>query len=255
VGGCPAVGREAGPLDAIGEIAENLPGSTTEEVGSILKAGDVEELRQTVDRLRAEVDELRASGMRLVRHADADRRAIERDLHHGLQQYLVGAATGLALARGVVDADPGSLGPRLEEIARDVRRALDEAGRLAHRIYPPLLETGGLAAALRAAAATLGVTVRIRAPEKGAYPPEVAGAVYFCWLDLLERTPTAAEAAITLRDEGGLLAFEIETKGGAVRAAVPDVLQDRVEALGGTLTIHSGSDDGTRLSGSLPLRR
>jgi signal transduction histidine kinase len=216
---------------------------------SALNAEDVEELRHTVDRLRLEADELRASRARLVRHTDADRRAIERDLHDGLQQTLVGAAADLALARRLVEAEPHSLGPHLDEIARDVRQALDEAARLAHRIYPPLLEAGGLAAALRAAAATLGVPVRIRAAAERAYPPEVAGAVYFCCLDLLEQAPADAEAAISLRDEDGVLAFEIETRGPVVL----DVLKDRVDALGGSLTIHSRPGDSTHVIGSLPL--
>jgi signal transduction histidine kinase len=231
-------------------MAENSPGSTTRR--SIrLSAGDVEELRHTVDRLRLEADELRASRTRLVRQVDADRRAIERALHDGLQQHLVGAAADIALARRLVEAEPHPIGPRLEEIAGEVRLALDEAARLAHRIYPPLLESGGLAAALRAAAATLGVRLRIRAPADRVYPPEVAGAVYFCCLDLLERAPADGEAAISLRDKDGALAFEIETSG----VSVPDVLKDRVEALGGSLTINSHPGDGAHVTGSLPLPR
>jgi signal transduction histidine kinase len=93
--------------------------------------------------------------------------------------------------------------------------------------------------------------VRISAATNGAYPPEVAGAVYFCWLALLEQAPTGAEPAIVLRDEGSVLTFELET----TTAAVPDVMRDRIEALGGSVTSRSGPGDGTRVTASLPLRR
>jgi signal transduction histidine kinase len=203
-------------------------------------------VRENVDRLRQEVAELRASRARLVRRADADRRALERELHDGLQQQLVGAAADLALARRLVDDDQRSLVSRLEAIAGDVRRALDEAAKLAHRLYPPLLESGGLAAALRAAAATLGIRVRVHAPADGEYPPEVAGAVYFCCVDLLEQVPPDMEATITLRDDDGVLVFDVATPG----TAVPDEIRDRIEALGGNMRL-----DGTGVSGSLPLSR
>lgn len=211
-----------------------------------LEARDVEELRETVDRLRLEVAELLASRARLVRRADADRRVIERDLHDGLQQHLVGAAAALALARRLVEDDPDSLSGRLDEIARDVHAALAEAGKLAHRIYPPLLEAGGLAAALRAAAAIVGVPVHLHVVANTEYPAEVAGAVYFCCLELLEQVSPAAEATITVRDEDDALAFDVVTNG----TVFPDAIQDRIEALGGSLTVYD-----TRVSGSLPLSR
>lgn len=168
-----------------------------------------------------------------MRQADADRRAIERDLHDGLQQQLVGAAADLALGR-------------LDDVAVDVRQALDAAGKLAHRIYPPLLEAGGLGAALRAAAATVGVPVRLRNAANGTYPHEVAGAVYFSCLDLLEQASATSEATIAIRVEGDALVFEVEVAG----AVVSDGSQDRIDALGGSLTIHPG-----RVSASLPLAR
>ncbi len=186
-----------------------------------------------------------------MRRADAERRALERELHDGVQQHLVGAAAALALARRLVETEPESLGDRLDEIARDLRRGLDDATALAQRLYPPLLEAGGLAAALRAAAASTGIPVTLRVPATRDYPPEVAGAVYFSCLDLLEHAPTDAEATITVRDEAKALAFDV-TVGGPT---VSDRIRDRVEALGGSVTVHAEPDDRTRVSGTLPLSR
>jgi len=183
---------------------------------------------------------------------DSDRRGIERDLHQGLQQHLVALAAEVQLAAGLLDADPAAAKTLLEEIGRDVQHALDETARLAHRIYPPLLETGGLAAALRSAAVSANVATRIDVEAGAAYPPEVAGAVYFCCLDVLERAAAGSPTAVTVRDEGGELAFEVVADCAYSEAELLR-LRDRVEALGGGLTIRAESGGLTRVAGTLPL--
>ncbi len=126
--------------------------------------------REELDRLRLEVTELRASRRRIVFAADADRRMIERELHERVQQNLVALAVNLQLADLAVEADPAAAKTLLAELARDVQQALDETAQLAQRIYPPLLEAGGLAAALRAAAGSAGVRGPSRSRERGTPP-------------------------------------------------------------------------------------
>jgi signal transduction histidine kinase len=224
-----------------------------------LELPHVEMPQESLDRLRLEVGELRASRERLVLAADADRRRIERDLHDGPQQHLVALAVNLQVARRLADVDPAAAKALLDEMRRDIQQALDETGQLAHRIYPPLLEAGGLAAALRAAAVTLGVPSRIEVTARDSYPPEVAGAVYFCSLEVLERAGDGARATVTVRDEEEALVFEILEDGagssGTASGGSLSWLRDRVEALGGQLTILSEPGRGTRVSGSLPLSR
>jgi signal transduction histidine kinase len=208
--------------------------------------------REPLDELRNEIAELRASRERLVRAADADRRRLERDLHDGVQQQLVALAVNLQRVSTLADADPVAAKALLGEIGRDVQEALDAAGRLAHGIYPPLLEAGGLAAALRSAAMSAGISARIEVEAGASYPPEVAGALYFCCLEVLEHAPAGAPVTVMVHGEGGAVAFE----AGPAR---PDVeverLRDRVEALGGRLAIESDTVRGSRLSGCLPLSR
>ncbi|HEU5212404.1 MAG TPA: histidine kinase, partial [Gaiellaceae bacterium] len=111
-------------------------------------------MRESLDRLRLEVGELRASRKRLVLAADADRRKIERELHEGPQQDLVAVAANLQLASRLVEDDPAAAKALLDEMRRDVREALDVTRKLADRVYPPLLDDGGLGVALRSAAAS-----------------------------------------------------------------------------------------------------
>jgi signal transduction histidine kinase len=167
-----------------------------------------------------------------------------------VQQHLVALAVNLQLAGLLADTDPAAAKALLEDMGRDVQQALSETAQLAQRIYPPLLDGIGLAAALRSAAVTAGVPASVDVAVGASYPPEVAETIYLCYLDALERATGEARTTVVVRDDEGAVAFEIA--GGVARS---DQLRDRVEALGGTLTIRSAPAGGTRLSGSLPLSR
>jgi signal transduction histidine kinase len=181
----------------------------------------------------------------LVLAADADRRSIERELHGGVQQYLVALATTVQLARRAAGPDPAAVDALLDEMERDVRRALDETARLAQRVYPATLEHGGLAALLRSAAVQAGVPASVDVSAGSNHAPEVALTVYLCWLAALSSATAEGKVTISVSEADDTLRFEL---------AVADLeefdrLRDRVEALGGRLTMEPG-----RLSGSLPLR-
>ena len=103
---------------------------------------------------------------------------IERELHERVQQNLVALAVNVQLADLAVEADPAAAKTLLTELARDVQQTLDETAQLAQRIYPPLLEAGGLAAALRAAAGSAGVRASLEVAAGTRYAPEIAGVVY-----------------------------------------------------------------------------
>jgi signal transduction histidine kinase len=206
---------------------------------------------RALDELRVGSDDLRASRKRIALAADAERRGLERVLHDGLQQQLVGLAANLELAAGSVDADPAAAKELLAEMARDIRDAMDQSRKLADRIYPPQLEVGGLVAALRSAAADANVPARIEVASDQTYPPEVAGALYFCCRDLLENVSAGSTVAITAQSHGGALAFDIVVDGDL--HADRSLLSDRIEALGGRCAIESESGHVTRVIGSLPL--
>jgi signal transduction histidine kinase len=186
-----------------------------------------------------------ADARQLVLASDSDRRRIERELHNGPQQTLASLAANLQLARSLVESDPAAAAALVDEMRRDVQEALEHLRALSERIYPPLLEAGGLRIALRTAAATAGVRARVEVAVGGACPPELAVTVYLCWVDVLERIGDEASATIAVRNEDETLVFEISAD-----VVTLDTVKDRVEALGGRLTFASG-----RVAGSLPLSR
>ena len=217
-------------------------------------AGSGEQLREVVDRLQREVAELRRSRKRLVVAADADRRAIERALHDGVQQHLVALAGDLRRVAGLVDGDPAALKGLLDEMAANVREALDETTELAQMVYPQLLEGRGLASALRSAAESAGVTLLVDVPAGLGYPPQVTTLVYWSCVDALSSASRGSRATISVLDEDGVLTFEV-----AVASAYPDErldrLRDRIEALDGRVSVEDRQDGGSRVHGWLPLSR
>lgn len=79
--------------------------------------------------------------------SDAERRRIARDLHDGVVQDLAGISfAASATARGIADRPESAA--RLESLAARVRQSLRALRSLLVEIYPPDLQTAGLAAAL-----------------------------------------------------------------------------------------------------------
>jgi signal transduction histidine kinase len=192
---------------------------------------------------------------RLVLAADADRRKIERELHDGAQQDLVGLAVNLQRARRLIATDPAAAVALVDEMRRDVHEALDRSRALAQRIHPPQLEAGGLLAALRAAAASVRVRTRIDVAADGGLLPEVAATVYLCCVAALERLHDRTTAAISVRKENGTVAFEVVADDAGPDTADEGLtaMRDRVEALGGRLSVLPGESGSIRIAGALPL--
>lgn len=219
-----------------------------------MEARQAEVLRETLDRLRDALAELRASRRRLVLAADADRRAIERELHVGVQQRLVSLAVNLQLADPLIEADPEAAKALLEGMASDVQQALDETARLAQRIYPPLLRARGLAAELRAVASSVGISASVEVDADLSCAPEQVWTIRQCWLEALEHGGTEVRPVVTVSASGGALAFDVVADFAGSDTELLR-LRDRTEALGGQLTIQPEPGCGTRMSGWLPLAR
>jgi signal transduction histidine kinase len=223
---------------------------------------EAENVPESIDRLRGELAELRASRKRLVLAADAERCRIERALHEGVQQQLIALAVNLQLAGRLADDDPTEVGALLDVLARDAQQAAAEAAQLAERIYPPLLEAGGLGAALRTLAVRPGSSVSVEVAAGVRYPSEISRTVHLCCLEAFAGAdPDAPPPKVTVRGDEEALVFEVVEDSARSRTDSAgsydwiNLLRDRVEALGGRLTVRSEPGLGVRVSGSLPVSR
>jgi signal transduction histidine kinase len=212
--------------------------------------------------LQARLDDLRASRQRLVAAQDNERRRLERNLHDGAQQHLVALKVKLGLVEMLTDRDPEQAAATIVQLKHDADEALETLRDLARGIYPPLLADKGLAAALRSQAGKATVPVRVDADGVGRYPQEIEAALYFCTLEALQNVQKyAAASAVDVRlcENGGQLVVEVADDGcgfdvaTAVRGAGLTNMEDRLEALGGSLQIESTAGTGSTLRATVPL--
>jgi signal transduction histidine kinase len=218
-------------------------------------------LQASLAELRARNAELQASRARIVSASDASRRRLERDLHDGAQQHLVGLAVKLGLAAQLAEDDPASVVPLFEELRADLRKATAALRELAHGIYPPLLRDHGLAAALCAAASRSPLDCSVEVSVEGRHPPEAEAAVYFCCLEALQNAGKyagpGARVRVSVAAEGGNLRFTVADDGLGFDAARTGGhgfvnMRDRVGAIGGDIVVTSSPGAGTTVAGTVP---
>ena len=222
----------------------------------------LEKVRLEAD-LRASNAELAASRLRLVETAQNERRRLERDLHDGVQQQLVALRIKLDLAAETLDEDPSHVRAALDAVGREMDDVLVGVRSLARGIYPSLLHDQGLADALSAAARGTPTPAVFRATGIGRYREDIEIAVYYCCLEALQNVTKhagpAAEARVTLWQDGPLLQFEVRDTGpgfdpqdGPSGAGLVN-MRDRIETVGGSLAITSRRGGGTCVRGCVPI--
>jgi len=221
---------------------------------TVSNAGSSEELQEIVARLEVEIASLRGSRRRLAEANHSERRAIERDLHDGVQQHLVALAVDLQRLAGLIDRDEDAAKALIAEMRTNIRVALEEATRLATRAYPPVIDGRGLAAALRSAANEAGVAALVEVPALVDHPPEITAALYWTWVDAIAAASPGSESTISVFDTDGGVTFAMTITGQHAGRDL-DRLRDRIEALDGRLSLDDGNEAGTRLQGWLPLPR
>ena len=211
--------------------------------------------------LKARLADLRASRQRLVTAQDAERRRLERNLHDGAQQHLVALKVKLGLTEMLAIKDPERARANLAELKSDADEALQTLRDLARGIYPPLLAERGLKEALDAQARKATIPVRVDATGIGRYAQDIEAAIYFCCLEALQNVQkysAATSATVSLTLSNGNVGFRVSDDGGGFDAdntAPGSGLQnmaDRLDALGGEISIESSPGRGTTVTGLLP---
>jgi signal transduction histidine kinase len=208
------------------------------------------------------IEDLRASRQRLVAAQDEERRKIERNLHDGAQQELVALAVQLKLLEQMAGRDPDRDKQLAAKLGSQANAALEDLRDLARGIYPPLLADQGLAAALEAQSRKAAVPTEVSTDGVTRYPREIESTVYFCVLEALNNVAKYADATsarITLAQHGGHLTFEVHDDGGGFDVADArggtglQGMADRLDAVGGSLTVVSSPGHGSTVGGRVPV--
>jgi signal transduction histidine kinase len=204
--------------------------------------------------------ELIASRARIVAAADNARRRIERDLHDGAQQRLIALGLEVCSAMDQVPAGLDGLNAELSDVASGLIAVLEELRDISHGIHPAILSSGGLRAALKALARRSTVPVTLDVVIEADVPDSVEAAAYYVTAEALAnaakhahaseimvRARTAAENLYLSIGDNGIGGADSHKGSGIIG------LKDRVEVLGGKMTVNSPVGSGTVIDVTIPL--
>jgi len=208
--------------------------------------------------VRARLAEIAASRRRVLAAADEERGRLEGRLRDGAQRRLGELAQALRLARQSA-AGQGTAG-RIAKAEAQLARTEEDLGRLARGLHPRQLAGQGLAAALAGLAGDFPVRVDLAVLVTAASPasPAVTACAYFvCSEALANAVKHASASAVQISVTSRAGAITVEAADDGVGGADPGGrglrgLADRVETLGGTLTVTSAPGRGTRLTAVIP---
>jgi signal transduction histidine kinase len=204
--------------------------------------------------------ELAASRTRIVAAADEARRRIERDLHDGAQQHLVALALRLRSAAAALHQSD-EIRTEITDVATGLTGVTDELREISHGIHPAILSSAGLRPALRALGRRSAIPVDVDVRIDGRLPEPVEVGAYYVVSEMLTNAAKHAHAS--------LVEVDAEASAGSLRVCVRDDgvggadpkrgsglvgLKDRIEALGGSFSLHSPPGGGTRVCCDLPVR-
>ncbi len=229
---------------AIAIHAPRGEGAAAPELGSAVRlAADNERLLASI---RHEMRELRASRTRIVETGDAARHQLERDLHDGAQQRMLGVLHQLSIARSAADdADEQVAATRIDRAARTAGEAIDALRRLARGLHQSVLTEAGLSAALEALADEAPIPVAIDAPGDARYPASTEAAAWRLASRLITTAHRAGAADVRIQAGEADRRLVLTILIGGLPAAIDTVsLVDHVGAAGGALA-SSWSEEGS----------
>lgn len=209
------------------------------------------------DELRQRVAELRRSRLDLVDAFETERRRIERHLHDGVQQRLVGLTMTLGLADYKLPEGEGR--DLVRKAHAEAESALADLRDAVRDIHPRVLVDHGLGAAVNEVADRLPIPVSVELQLAERLPTPVETAAYFVVSEALSNVAKHSRASrCSVRGwvaAGSLVvAIEDDGVGGADPAAGTGLtgLITRIDALGGTLDVSSPPGGPTRLRMEVP---
>ncbi|ALR13857.1 hypothetical protein BST43_18085 [Mycobacteroides saopaulense] len=203
-------------------------------------------------------EELTASRARIVTAGDEARRRLERDLHDGVQQRLASLRLRLGMVTATLPAGLPDVAEQLAELNAGLIGVAEDLQEFSRGVHPAILSSG-----LRPALCTLArrsavpVTIEVNVDDPIAAPVEMAA--YYVLAEALANAAkhsAASRVQVSVRCDGPDLRMTIRDDG--VGGASPRKgsgligLTDRVEALGGQLSVASPIGRGTSLDVSIP---
>lgn len=260
-----ASGRATVEIAVVGQRvgAINYETTSIDDPELVRAAGRVVAIAADRDRLIADLrdkqDALLRSRRRIVEAGDRERRRIERNLHDGAQQRLMGLALALRLAEARVNGTDPAVGSLMAEASTELDGAMRDLRDLAHGLHPLLLSGAGLGAAIEALAERSPIPVDLSMGILDAIPEPIQVAAYYVVAEALTNAAKhsgSSHIVVRAEDVGRSLHVEVRDDGGGGARAQPgsglEGLLDRVDSMGGSFELLSPLAGGTRIVADFP---
>jgi len=222
------------------------------------------ELSRRIEKIRDQAAELAASRDRVVAGQDAERRRIQRVLHDGVQQEIVALSARAGLVREqLLRGDPAAA-DRLADMQRDLASTLRDVREIAYAIHPPVLTDRGLLEAIEAQSSRLALPMAVRADPRlrgVRFGEQIEATAWYVLAEALSNVVKhagASEVQVSLSQEDGRLGLVIRDDGRGFDLDRPrglglTSLSDRLDTVGGSLSISSGAGLGTSVCARIPV--
>lgn len=221
------------------------------------------------------VEELNAEKKRNLHIQEQTSRQLARALHDGPTQAMAALAMRINLARRLLSTDPALAGEELGKVEDLARSTTREIRLMLFTLRPQILESSGLAAALKDLASQVGETygqkiqVQVEAAAVTELAPEQQGLIFNIAAEALSNACKHAQAKnillglsrakpdmalLEVEDDGqGFDAGDEQAKRENKNALGLSTLRERVEMIHGRIELESRPGLGTRLSVWVPL--
>lgn len=229
-----------------------------------LSGDELGQLAYRLNDMAAQLEQLLDTRRELV--VVEERNRLARDLHDSAKQQAFAAAAQISAARKLIKNDPDAAASHIEEAERLTKDLRTELANLIQQLRPAELESKGLVDALREHAEDWsrqnGIEADVHVQHQRSLPLEIEQAVFRIVQEALANVARHSQAnrveiglnfskediTATISDDGlGFNPNEIRS-GFGLRS-----MNERSEALGGTISIESSPGEGTSVSSSIPI--
>jgi NarL family two-component system sensor histidine kinase LiaS len=256
-----------GPVQRLNELSEASLAWSRGDFSVVVddRSGDeLGELTQRLNNMSQQLQELLDTRRELA--VVEERNRLARELHDSAKQQAFAAAAQISAAHKLIESDPQAADLHIQEAERLTKDLRQELTTLIQQLRPAALEGKGLAAALDIYAVDWsrqnGISAKVLVQHQRSLPLAVEQAIFRIVQEALANVARHSKANnveisltyskdiiyCTVRDDGDGFDPDKDLKGVGLRS-----MRERVDGLGGKLSLDSKISKGTIISIKIPI--
>lgn len=227
---------------------------------------EIGQLSQRLNSMATQLQTLLEARLQLT--AVEERNRLARDLHDSVKQQLFATDMQLYAAENLIETDSQKAETHLQEARHLTHTMQGELSTLIAELRPAQLEGKGLFEAVRETAVAFqkrnAIPIDLRLSGERELPLEVEQAIFRVvqeGLSNIVRHSGASRVVVHLAAERDKIDLSIEDDGVGIQPAQGQEgvglssMQERIEAVGGSFSIESASDQGTHIIVTTPIQQ